>query len=92
MVGFFLAFLCTIPLMFIHITKTYSPHYSISVFKLTHISRHLFILKSVTIALAGLGIVYWTTIANGGVSAGTIVEPSARTSTAVFALGSHRTI
>jgi NCS1 family nucleobase:cation symporter-1 len=55
--------------------------------KLTSHSRHLFTLKSIIMPLAGLGIVCWATTANGGVSADKLVDPSARTSTSVFAWG-----
>jgi NCS1 family nucleobase:cation symporter-1 len=71
MVGFFLAFLCTLPFMLIHTTKI----------------RHLFTLKSVVLPLAGLGIVCWATTANGGVSADKLVDTSVKTSTSVFAWG-----
>ncbi|KAL2009205.1 hypothetical protein VTN00DRAFT_7399 [Thermoascus crustaceus] len=71
MVGFFLAFIFTIPLMFIHTTKI----------------RHLFSVKSVVLPLAGLGIVCWATSANGGVSADGLVDESAKASTSVFAWG-----
>ncbi|RDW75296.1 hypothetical protein BP6252_06438 [Coleophoma cylindrospora] len=71
MVGFFLAFLFTIPFMFIHTTKI----------------RHLFTLKSVVLPIAGLGLVIWSTTANGGVSASKLVDPSVKTSSVVFAWG-----
>ncbi|KAL2219086.1 permease for cytosine/purines, uracil, thiamine, allantoin-domain-containing protein [Thermoascus aurantiacus ATCC 26904] len=71
MVGFLLAFVFTIPLMFVHTTKI----------------RHLFSVKSVILPLAGLGIVCWATAANGGVSADNLVDKSVRMSTAVFAWG-----
>lgn len=71
MVGFFLAFVFTIPFMFVHTTKM----------------RHLFSVKSVVLPLAGLGIVCWATTANGGVSAVKLVDTSAKTSVAVFAWG-----
>lgn len=71
MVGFLLAFVFTIPLMFVHTTKI----------------RRLFSVKSVILPLAGLGIVCWATAANGGVSADNLVDKSVRMSTAVFAWG-----
>lgn len=71
MVAFFLAFLCTLPFMFIHTTKI----------------RHLFTVKSAVLPLAGLGIVIWATTSNGGVSADKLVDPTAKTSAAVFAWG-----
>ncbi|KAI9739740.1 MAG: hypothetical protein M1834_006459 [Cirrosporium novae-zelandiae] len=71
MVGFFLAFLFTIPFMFIHTTKI----------------RYIFTIKSFLIPLTGLGIVCWATTANGSVSADNLVDTSTRTSTAVFAWG-----
>ena len=71
MVGFFLAFVFTLPFMFIHTTKI----------------RHLFTIKSVIFPLAGLGIVCWATTANGGVSADKLVDASVKTSTSVFAWG-----
>jgi nucleobase:cation symporter-1, NCS1 family len=37
--------------------------------------------------LAGLGVVCWATTANGGVSADKLIDPSARTSTEIFAWG-----
>lgn len=71
MVGFFLAFVFTIPFMFIHTTKI----------------RHLFSVKSVVFPLAALGIVIWATTQNGGVSSDKIVDTSARQSTSLFAWG-----
>lgn len=71
MLGFFFAFLLTLPFMYIHPTKI----------------RHLFTIKSFFLPLAGLGIVCWATTANGGVSADKLVNTSAKTSTAVFAWG-----
>lgn len=71
MVGFFLAFLFTLPLMFIHTTKI----------------RHLFSIKSFILPLAGMGIVCWATTANGGVAADKLVDESLRPSTSVFAWG-----
>jgi nucleobase:cation symporter-1, NCS1 family len=71
MIGFFLAFVFTIPFLFIHTSKI----------------THLFSIKSVIMPAAGLGIVIWATSKNGGVSSNNLVDPSARTSTAVFAWG-----
>lgn len=71
MVGFFLAFVFTIPFMFIHTSKI----------------RHLFSIKSIVLPLAGLGIVCWATIANGGVSADNLVDESLQTSKWAFAWG-----
>ena len=71
LIGFFLAFCFTIPFLFIHTSKI----------------THLFSVKSVIMPAAGLGIVIWATSRNGGVSSGNLVDPSAKTSTAVFAWG-----
>jgi NCS1 family nucleobase:cation symporter-1 len=71
MVGFFLAFVFTLPLMFIHTANI----------------RHLFTIKSVVFPLAALGVVCWATTANGGVSADKLVDPSQRPATSVFAWG-----
>ncbi|VUC29961.1 unnamed protein product [Clonostachys rosea] len=73
MVGFFLAFLCTIPFLLIHTSRI----------------QHLFTVKSVVLPLAGLGIVIWATKSNGGVGSAAldIQAQSSRTSTAVFAWG-----
>ncbi|CAG9975113.1 unnamed protein product [Clonostachys byssicola] len=73
MVGFFLAFLCTIPFLLIHTSRI----------------QHLFTVKSVVLPLAGLGIVTWATKSNGGVgsTALDIQAQASRTSTAVFAWG-----
>jgi nucleobase:cation symporter-1, NCS1 family len=71
MLGFFFAFLCTIPFLFIHTSKI----------------THLFSVKSIIMPAAGLGLVIWATTKNGGVSSQGLVDPSARTSTAVFAWG-----
>jgi NCS1 family nucleobase:cation symporter-1 len=71
MVAFFLAFVFTIPFMFIHTTKI----------------RHLFTAKSVVLPIAGLGIVIWATSQNGGVSAEKLVDESAKGSIPVFAWG-----
>jgi nucleobase:cation symporter-1, NCS1 family len=54
MLGFFFAFLLTIPFLFIHTSRI----------------QHLFSVKSFVMPLAGLGIVIWATTNNGGVSAG----------------------
>ena len=71
MIGFFLAFCCTIPFLFIHTSKI----------------THLFSVKSVIMPLAGLGIVIWATKENGGVSSGNLTDTSAQTSTSLFAWG-----
>lgn len=71
MIGFFLAFCCTIPFLFIHTSKI----------------THLFSIKSIIMPAAGLGIVIWATNKNGGVSSGNLVDPSTKTSQSVFAWG-----
>jgi len=71
MLGFFFAFLCTIPFTFIHTSRI----------------MPLFTAKSIIVPLAGLGIVIWATSTNGGVSSGNLIDPAARTSTPVFAWG-----
>lgn len=71
MVGFFLAFLCTLPFLFVHTSKI----------------QLLFSIKSVIVPLAGLGIVLWATTANGGVSSEALVNTSTRSSNTVFAWG-----
>ena len=72
MVGFFLAFVFTLPLMLIHTSKI----------------RHLFSLKAVVFPIAALGVVCWATTANGGVSANALQATAAKpSSTAVFAWG-----
>ncbi|OKL63541.1 hypothetical protein UA08_02038 [Talaromyces atroroseus] len=73
MIGFFLAFVFTLPLMLIHTSKI----------------RHLFSFKSVVFPLAALGVVCWATTANGGrVSANKLEDTSLQSSsTAVFAWG-----
>ncbi|CAI6101100.1 unnamed protein product, partial [Clonostachys chloroleuca] len=73
MVGFFLAFLWTIPFLLIHTSRI----------------QHLFTVKSVVLPLAGLGIVIWATKSNGGVGSAAleIQAQASRTSTAVFAWG-----
>lgn len=71
MVGFFLAFLCTIPFLFVHTSRI----------------QHLFTVKSAVLPLAGLGIVIWATTSNGGVGSVSLdaQAQSAKTSTSVFA-------
>lgn len=71
MVGFFLAFLFTLPLMFIHTAKI----------------RYLFTIKAILFPFAAVGVVCWATTANGGVSAEKLVSESRRPPTAVFAWG-----
>lgn len=71
MVGFFLAFLFTIPFLFVHTSKI----------------QHLFSVKSVVMPLAGLGIVIWATTSNGGVSSGALAVTATRSSVSVFAWG-----
>lgn len=71
MVGFFLAFLFTIPFLFVHTSRIH----------------HLFTVKSVILPFAGLGIVIWATKANGGVGVSVLdtQAEAAKSSTAVFA-------
>ncbi|KAH8884067.1 allantoin permease [Thozetella sp. PMI_491] len=73
MVGFFLAFLFTIPFLFLHTSRI----------------QHLFSVKSFVLPLAGLGIVIWATKNNGGVGAEALETQAAasRSSVAVFAWG-----
>lgn len=75
MVGFFLAFVFTLPFLFIHTSRI----------------QRLFAVKSVVVPLAGMGIVIWSTTQNGGVSSSRLVATSTTTSTAsstaVFAWG-----
>ncbi|KAL5340150.1 allantoin permease [Aspergillus crustosus] len=71
MVGFFLAFLFTVPFAFVHTSRI----------------QHLFTVKSVVLPFAGLGIVIWATKANGGVGSSSLdaQAESAKTSTKAFA-------
>ncbi|KAH8653799.1 allantoin permease [Xylariales sp. PMI_506] len=71
MVGFFLAFLFTIPFLFVHTSRI----------------QHLFTVKSAVLPLAGLGIVIWATKSNGGVGSSVLdaQAQSAQSSTSVFA-------
>ncbi|KAJ5747326.1 allantoin permease [Penicillium nucicola] len=71
MVGFFLAFLFTIPFLFVHTSRI----------------QHLFTVKSTVLPLAGLGIVIWATKSNGGVGSDSLYSQakSAKTSTSAFA-------
>lgn len=71
MVGFFLAFLFTMPFLFVHTSRI----------------QHLFTVKSVVLPLAGLGIVIWATSKNGGVGAESLdaQAKAAKTSVSVFA-------
>ncbi|KAK5086723.1 hypothetical protein LTS08_007137 [Lithohypha guttulata] len=71
MVGFFLAFLFTIPFLFVHTSRI----------------QHLFSVKSVVMPLAGLGIVIWATTSNGGVSSGALATTATKSSVSVFAWG-----
>ncbi|CAN6595244.1 allantoin permease [Trichomonascus vanleenenianus] len=67
--GFFFAFLITLPLLFVHTYKL----------------RHLFTVKSVLLPFAGIGIVAWAAKLSGGIDSGVIVNTSARGSTTLFA-------
>ena len=58
--GFFFAFLITIPLLLVHTYKL----------------RHLFTVKSICLPLAGLGIVIWAAASNGGINTGVLVSSS----------------
>lgn len=71
MVGFFLAFLFTIPFLFVHTSRIH----------------HLFTVKSVILPFAGLGIVIWATKNNGGVGLSSLDTQAgaAKSSTAAFA-------
>lgn len=71
MVGFFLAFLSTIPFLFVHTSRI----------------QHLFSVKSVIMPLAGLGIVIWATTSNGGISTQGLTATGTKSSTSVFAWG-----
>jgi nucleobase:cation symporter-1, NCS1 family len=72
MIGFFLAFIFTLPLMLVHTSKI----------------RHLFSLKAFIFPLAALGVVCWATASNGGVSAAHLQASSPPASSpAVFAWG-----
>jgi NCS1 family nucleobase:cation symporter-1 len=71
MVGFFFAFLFTIPFLFIHTSKI----------------QHLFSVKSIIMPLAGLGIVIWATTENGGVSSGVFEKSDSPIATSVLAWG-----
>jgi NCS1 family nucleobase:cation symporter-1 len=71
MVGFFLAFLFTIPFLFIHTSRI----------------QHLFSIKSFVMPLAGLGVVIWATKQNGGVSQGQLEGVMTKPSTSVLAWG-----
>lgn len=70
MLGFFFAFLFTIPFLFIHTSRI----------------QHLFSIKSFVMPLAGLGIVLWATVNNGGVSAGGL-QAGTKPSVSVLAWG-----
>lgn len=70
MLGFFFAFLITFPLLFVHTYKL----------------RHLFTVKSVLVPLAGLGVVIWAAVMNGGkIDSNVLVDKSLRGSTYQFA-------
>lgn len=71
MVGFFLAFVFTIPILFVHTSRI----------------RHLFTVKSAVLPLTGLGIVVWATTSNGGVGANALdaQAEAAKSNTSVFA-------
>ncbi|KAL7421102.1 hypothetical protein Q5752_003986 [Cryptotrichosporon argae] len=69
MIGFFLAFVFTIPFMAIHTQKL----------------RYVFYVKSFLLPVVGMGIVIWATTANGGVSAGAIAADYERPTTIVYA-------
>ncbi|KAH7316989.1 allantoin permease [Stachybotrys elegans] len=72
MIGFFLAFVFTIPFLLVHTSRI----------------RHLFTVKSVIVPLAGLGIVIWATTSNGGrVSSGELDAQAgtSRPPTSIFA-------
>ncbi|KAH9908262.1 allantoin permease [Xylariomycetidae sp. FL2044] len=71
MVGFFLAFFCTIPFLLVHTSRI----------------QHLFTVKSVVVPLACLGIIIWATKSNGGVGSAALDAQAqeSKTSTAVFA-------
>lgn len=69
MLGFFFAFLITMPFLFVHTYKL----------------RHLFTVKSFCIPFAGLGIVIWAAKVNGGISANTVVADVERGSTTAYA-------
>jgi NCS1 family nucleobase:cation symporter-1 len=51
LLGFFLAFVATLPFVFIHTSKIMG----------------LFTIKSIVMPLAGLGVVLWSTLTNGGI-------------------------
>ncbi|KAI7913912.1 allantoin permease [Pyricularia oryzae] len=71
MVGFFLAFVFTIPFLFVHTSRI----------------QHLFTVKSIIVPAAGLGIVIWATKNGNGVGSTALdaQAETARTSTSVFA-------
>lgn len=69
MVGFFLAFLVTLPFMFVHTSKI----------------TPLFAIKSFVMPIAGVGLVIWATKNNGGVSGGVVETAMRPDSTTVFA-------
>lgn len=70
MLGFFFAFLVTLPVLMVHTYKL----------------RHLFTVKSFALPLAGIGIVAWAASLKGGISSNVLVEDSARaSSTTAFA-------
>ncbi|KAA8909366.1 hypothetical protein TRICI_004532 [Trichomonascus ciferrii] len=69
MLGFFFAFVITLPLLFVHTYKL----------------RHLFTVKSVLVPLAGLGVVIWAAVENNGINSNVLVDKSVRGSTHTFA-------
>ncbi|KAI6366348.1 hypothetical protein MCOR25_005163 [Pyricularia grisea] len=71
MVGFFLAFVFTIPFLFVHTSRI----------------QHLFTVKSIIMPAAGLGIVIWATTTANGVGSAALdgQAEAARTSTSVLA-------
>ncbi|TLS30255.1 hypothetical protein PpBr36_03230 [Pyricularia pennisetigena] len=71
MVGFFLAFVFTIPFLFVHTSRI----------------QHLFTVKSVVVPAAGLGIIIWATKNGNGVGAAALdaQAEAARTSTSILA-------
>ncbi|TLD31219.1 hypothetical protein PspLS_02494 [Pyricularia sp. CBS 133598] len=71
MVGFFLAFVFTIPFLFVHTSRI----------------QHLFTVKSIIVPVAGLGIVIWATKNANGVGSAALdaQAEAARTSTSILA-------
>lgn len=71
LISYVLAFLFTLPFMFVPTWKIYP----------------LFQIKAVVMPLAGMGIVVWAVKANGGVSAGVVEDTALRGSNAMYAWG-----